>query len=95
MLPCSLHSALPKQSFLLLQLFCQAIDLHEGANHSNIDGSCMNVQHDLTCVTRFQSHLSYLKYLWFNLSYHYDEGSILQVTHQTRSRTLSFGKLRH
>ena len=64
-LPCSLDSALPKESFLLLQFICQdqANDLCEGANHSNIDGSCMNVQHDLAHVACFQSHLCSLKYL--------------------------------
>ena len=69
MLPCSLDSALPKESSLLLQLFYQgqANDLHKGTNHSNTDGSCMNVQRDLACVTCFQSHLRSIKYLWFHL----------------------------
>ena len=42
-----LHSS--QRKLLLLQLFCQgqANDLHEGANHSNIDGLRMNVQRDL------------------------------------------------
>ena len=58
-LPCSLNSALPKESSLLLHLFCQgqANDLHEGANHSNRDGLHMNVQCDLARVAHFQSRL--------------------------------------
>ena len=62
---CSLDSALPPKSSFLLQLFCQgqANNHHEGTNHSNIDGSCMNVQRDLAYVTRFQSRLRSLKYL--------------------------------
>ena len=38
-------------------------DLHEGVNHSNIDGSCMNVQSDLAHVAHFQPRLRSLKYL--------------------------------
>ena len=66
---CSLDSALPEKSSFLLQLFCQgqANDLHKGANHSNIDGSRMNVQRDLACIARFQSRLRSLKYLWSTL----------------------------
>ena len=64
-LPCSLDSTLPKESPLPLQLFCQgqANNLQEGANHSNIDGSRMNVQRDLARVVCFQSRLHSLKYL--------------------------------
>ena len=56
----------PKESSLLLQLFCQgeANDLHEGDNHSNIDGLHMNVQRNLARIARFQSRLCSLKYLW-------------------------------
>ena len=56
----------PQKSSLLLHFFCQGQvkDLHEGANHSNIDGSRMNVQRDLACVACFQSHLCSLKNLW-------------------------------
>ena len=64
-LPCSLDSALsPKPSPTLLPRSSK--DLHEGANHSNIDGSRMNVQRDLACVARFQSRLRSLKYLWWH-----------------------------
>ena len=61
-----------RKLFATPQLFCQgqAKDLHEGTNHSNIDGSHMNVQCDLARVARFQSHLHSLKYLWFDLLIH-------------------------
>ena len=59
MLPSSLDFDLPPKSSSLLHFFCQgqAKDLHEDANHSNIDSSRMNVQRDLACVARFQSRL--------------------------------------
>ena len=65
---CSLDSTLPKESSLLLHLFCQgqAKDLHGGANHSNIYSSRMNVQCDLALIARFQSRLHSLKYLWWH-----------------------------
>ena len=69
MLLCSLDSALPKESSLLLrQLFCQgqANDLHKGTNHSNIDGSHMDVQRDLARITHFQFRLHSLK-KWFRV----------------------------
>ena len=64
-LPCSLDSIFPKESSLVLQLFCQgqANDPHEGVNHSNIDGSRMSAQRDLAYVGRFQSRLHSLKCL--------------------------------
>ena len=71
-LPSSLDSALPPKSSLLFHFFCQgqAKDLHEGANYSNIDASCMNVQRDLACVAHFQSCLHSLKYLWLHAASH-------------------------
>ena len=87
MLPCSLDSALPKESSLLLQLFCQgqANDLHEGANHSNIDGSHMNIQRDLARVAHFQSRLRNPKYLW-----HRQRGQMYQDHFQTASPKLAY-----